>query len=523
MNNKSFLIQKTICLFLICVFLTITCSGCMHSNKDKSYGPNDGIEAFNDRSKITVGAYFSNDKNPLATKTSYNEQMYFLMYDGLYHINSKYEAVENLAYGYEIQNGGYTVFISLKPNVFFHDGSELSAHDVRATIQYLLDNPGFYQHNVRNIQAVSVVDEHTVRLDLAELTPNLKLQLTFPIVCKKELMNASTFQYNGTGPYRLSSEKKGKQLLLIQNENYHRDFYSDIKEIEVSLIPDEQTARSLSSSGILDIFYFSFYEEGLKTVTKYESDKSDYLSDEYTFLAFNYNAPLMNEKSFRKALNQAISRDTIRDDIFMTHAESTYLPLPPGSWAYNDNMENKRDVESAKVLLSELGFSDVDNNGILEFYEQDTKKELVLNLLSIDDAIKKEICETLVANFKEVGISLRVHYVSKEEFAAQYEEKTHDLYLITTNVGYDMDLAPFFTGVFQAPIPIDYGAYLKKFAVSDELAIKQPEYLRLCDDFYEYVPHIPLVFLKYTMLVSSDLNSNAEINPCYFYYSILKK
>ncbi len=523
MNGKNATMKKIICLFLISVIVALTCCGCSNSENSTQAGQPEAGEAKTDYSRITVGAYFTQDKNPLATRTSYNEQMYFLMYDGLYHSNSRYEAVENLACGYEVQNGGYTVLISLKPNVYFHDGSELTAHDVRATIQYLLENPGYYQHNVRNIQSVGVVDNYTVRLELSELTPNLKLQLTFPVVCKKELLNTTDFQYNGTGPYRLSSETKGKQLVLIPNENYHREFQSDIKEIEVSLIPDENTARSLSASGILDIFYSSFYEEGLKTVTKYESSKYDYLSDEYTFIAFNYDAPLLNDKSFRKALYQAVSRDDIRDDIFMTHAESTYLPLPPGSWAYNENKENKRDIESAKLSLSALGFSDLDNNGILEIDENGARKELSLTLLSTDDPIKLEIGDMLVANFKEVGISLKVNYVPKEDFLQRYDEKAHDLYLITTNVGYDMELKPFFHGIFETPLSIDYGAYLKKFAVSDELAVKQPEYMRLCDDFYENIPHIPLVFLKHTMLTSSKLEPVTEVNPCYFYYEILKK
>ncbi len=523
MNHNNTILKKIISLFLICILIIATCSGCMHLNRRNPDSQDDGTTAQNSRSKITVGAYFTQNKNPLATKTSYNEQMHFLMYDGLYHMNANYEAVENLACGYEISNGGYTVFISVKPNVRFHDGSELTAHDVRATIQYLLENPGYYQYNVRNIKSVSVVDDYTVCLELSALTPNIKLQLIFPIVCKKELVNTTSFQYNGTGPYRLTSETKGKQLLLSINEDYHREFNSDIKEIEVSLIPDEETARSLSSSGVLDIFYSSFYQEGLKTVTKYESDKFDYLSDEYTFLALNYNVSIMNEKTFRKALYQTVCRDSIRDDIFMSHAESTYLPLPPGSWAYNDNQENQRDVDSAKNYLSQLGFSDLDNNGILEFYDQDTKQELVLDLLSADDALKKEICDTLVSNLKEIGISLKVHYVSKEEFLTKYEEQIHDLYLITTNVGYDLDLEPFFSGIFRTPVAIDYQAYLKKFSISDELAMKQPEYMRLCDEFYEYTPHIPLVFLKHTMLISSNLNSITEMNPCYFYYGILKK
>ena len=523
MNDKFATIKKIICFCLLTVFVAMLCSGCSNTSNTNVVDTPQGANVTSNSDKITVGAYFTQDKNPLATNTSYNEQMYFLMYDGLYHLNSKYEAVENLACGYQIQDSGYTVQIAIKPNVFFHDGSELTAYDVKATIEYLLDNNRYYSYNIRNIKEVSVVDNHTIRLKLSGLTPNLKLQLTFPIVCKKNLLNATEFQYNGTGPYCLSSETKGKHLLLKQNENYHREFSSDIKEIEVSLIPDAKTARSLSASGILDLFYSSFYEEGLKTVTKYESQKFDYLSDEYTFLALNYDAPMLNEKTFRQALYYVIDRDHIRDSIFMTHAASAYLPLPSGSWAYNDNKENMQNVENAKQLLSDLGFTDKDNNGILEFYEEGNEKELVLNLLSTDDTIKKEICESLISDFKEAGISLKVQYVTQEEFPGKIEEKIHDLYLITTNLGYDLDLAPFFNGTFSAPVPVDYNTYLKKFAVSDELAVKQPEYMRLCDEFYEYIPHIPIVFLKHTMLLSSKLNPITEMNPCYFYYGILNQ
>lgn len=523
MNYKFATVKKLICILLISVFVAVVCAGCTNTaNADITKNPQES-EVVSENEKITVGAYFTQDKNPLATKTSYNEQMYLLIYDSLYHMNSKYEAVENLACGYQIQDNGYTVQIAIKPNVLFHDGSELTAHDVKATIQYLLDNGSYYSHNVRNIEAVDVIDDHTIRLKLAHLTPNLKLQLTFPIVCKKELLQTTSFQYNGTGPYSLSSETKGKQLILKQNDKYHRDFSSDIKEIEVSLMPDVETARSLSASGILDLFYSSFYEEGLKTVTKYESHKFDYLSDEYTFLALNYDVAMMNEKSFRQALYYAIDRDNIRDGIFMTHAESAYLPLPSESWAYNESKENERNIVVAKQLLSDLGFTDSDNNGILEYIEEDSQKELILDLLSTDDTIKKEMCESLVSSLKEIGISLKVHYISAEEFPQKIEEKVHDFYLITTNIGYDLELAPFFTGRFSAPVPIDYTAYLKKFAVSDELAVKQPEYMRLCDEFYEYIPHIPIVFLKQTMLLSSKLNPITEMYPCYYYYGILNK
>lgn len=501
---------------------TVLCS-CKTNTTPASEEHISTTEAGVNPSKISIGAYSTETQNPLLVKSGYNEQMNLLIYDGLYMIQSNYKAEENLAAGYEIQNSGYGVKILIKPNVRFHDGSLLTAHDVKATIDFLLDHPGYYSYQVRNIQSVSVSDEYSVQLTLSELTPNLKLQLTFPIVCKKELLNGSKFQLNGTGAYRVSSQTQGKQIILEQNKDYHRNFSSDIKQIEVCLIPDRETIRSLSGSGILDVFYAAFFDEGLKTVTKYQSEKFDYLTDEYTFLSLNFNTAYMQEKKFRKALYKAVSRDMIRDDIFMTHAESTYLPLPPGSWAYNDAKENEKNIEDAKRLLSELGYSDSDNNGILEIYTEDSKKELVLDILAINDTLKLDICKTLVSDFKEIGISLKVHKVSREEFDALYQENKHDIYLITTNIGYDLDLKQFFNGKFSAPLNIKYDSYLAKLANSDKLELKQPDYMRLCDEFYEQTPHIPLVFLKNTLLTTSKLKKVEEIYPSHLYYSVMQK
>ncbi len=516
---RSHIIKNCICFFLL---LSILC-GCQNQNDTPNNEPLSVTDANVNTSKITIGAYGTEEQNPLMIRTNYNEQMNLLIYDSLYTITPKFEAEENLAAGYEIKNEGYSVLLFIKPNVVFHDGSNLSAHDVKATISFLMENPGYYSHNIRNIQAVSVIDDYTLQLDLAYLTPNLKLQLTFPILCKKQLLSQPNFEFNGTGPYKVASQTKGKQIILEKNKNYHQKFSTDIKTVEVSLIPDRETARSLASSGMLDIFYSAFYDEGLKSVTKYESFKFDYITDEYTFISLNYNSPHIQEKKFRKALYKAIGRDKIKDDIFMTHAQSTYLPLPPGSWAYNESKDNIQNIEEAKRLLSELGYSDVDNNNIIEIYENDEKKELVFDLLTIDDLTKRAISEQLVSDFKEIGISLRVHYVTKEEFPAVYAEQIHNFYLITTNIGYDLDPTNFFSGTFAAPVENQYENYLKKFGTADKLELKQPEYMRLCDEFYETIPHIPLVFLQNTMFTSQKVSDISEVSPSHLYSNIIQK
>ena len=243
------IINQFLKIGIVFVLVFIMLCGCKQSAVDTPQKPNDTAETDNNPSKISIGAYSTENPNPLLVKSGYNEQMNFLIYDGLYQIGPTYEAVQNLATGYEIEDNGYTVQVFLKPNVHFHDGSKLTAQDVKATVNFLLENPGYYSHQVRNIKSIRAVDDYTIQFTLSELTPNLKLQLTFPIVCKKELLNAANFRLNGTGAYKVSSQTPGKQIILEQNKDYHKPFSSNITQIEVSLIPDKEPIFFMSKRG----------------------------------------------------------------------------------------------------------------------------------------------------------------------------------------------------------------------------------------------------------------------------------
>ena len=151
--NKIYRLIKTGIVFLL--IICMLCS-CQDTSNPKTDDPVSKTDANVNPTKIFIGAYSTETLNPLLVKSGYNEQMNLLIYDGLYQLCSNYEASENLASGYEIQNGGNTVKITIKPNVRFHDGSQLTAYDVKATIDFLLNNGGYYSYQVRNIKSANV-------------------------------------------------------------------------------------------------------------------------------------------------------------------------------------------------------------------------------------------------------------------------------------------------------------------------------------------------------------------------------
>ncbi len=97
-----------------------------------------------------------------------------LLYNGLYTVNNKLEAVPDLAADYaETSADGLTWTLKLKPGVKFHDGTELKASDVVFTYQlgmspnctYIPDGCSSIQDNIASVEAV---DDMTVKFVLKQ-------------------------------------------------------------------------------------------------------------------------------------------------------------------------------------------------------------------------------------------------------------------------------------------------------------------------------------------------------------------
>ena len=95
--------------------------------------------------------------------------------------------------------------------------------------------------------------------------------------------------------------------------------------------------------------------------------------------------------------------------------------------------------------------------------------------------------------------------------------------LVTTNTGYDLDLAPFMSigDKYSAPIEMKYNSELLKLSTTGETDLKKQVYKTLCDTFYENMPHIPLVFLKNTLIANNKFEKVEDIYINNIYFKVL--
>lgn len=120
---------------------------------------------------------------------------------------------------------------------------------------------------------------------------------------------------------------------------------------------------------------------------------------------------LLRDLRFRKALSYAADREGIAQSIMRGPFLRAWAGgLNPGAPEFDQDsvVYYPFDIESAKILLAEMGLKDTDNNGILNWTEgSQAGKDVILQLNASEDAMETQsVAEALVNQWGAVGIKI---------------------------------------------------------------------------------------------------------------------
>src|SRR5262249_27791165 len=147
--------------------------------------------------------------NPITNSNFSSTQGFEHCYESLTAFDARLQIVPALAERWDVPNPTTYVF-HLRRGVKFHDGSELTAADVKYTFDIVLDpkGPAVWRGNFDQVDRVEVVDPQTVRFvtkaPFPPLLGALAILRSSAIIPKgaMEKLKLDT-QVVGTGPYRL--------------------------------------------------------------------------------------------------------------------------------------------------------------------------------------------------------------------------------------------------------------------------------------------------------------------------------
>ncbi|RLI45761.1 hypothetical protein DRO69_04605 [Candidatus Bathyarchaeota archaeon] len=289
----------------------------------------------------------------------------------------KYEIIPELVKSWNISEDGLTLTLQLMDNVTWHDGVPFTADDVVFSFEAILDEDtgatsGWDLAEV--VDSVEKIDNYTVVLHLKTVAPHIFSLLStgsLSILPKHVLGNVSHSELRthwsnterpvpGTGPYEFVEWKKDQYMVLKAYDNYHRG-KPFVDKIILVTIKDPQAALSALRTGEVDALHPSFSQSLVGEIPALKEEEgisvTGGIAPAITFIGFNLNNTILNNRYVRLALCHAIPYDYIVNDILQGLGVKANSPVPPYWFAYNPNAPyHEYDLNKARMYLEKAGY-----------------------------------------------------------------------------------------------------------------------------------------------------------------------
>jgi peptide/nickel transport system substrate-binding protein len=152
------------------------------------------------------------------------------MFETLYSFDSNYVPQPLLASGERIEDGGKTIIISLREGVPFHNGQELTANDVVASLKRWGEFGSRGKQLMANATSLEATGKYEVTLRLSEPNGAWKSMLSYPnggsVIYPADIANAAggkpidAANYIGTGPFKFHEWLPNRYVELVKFDNY---------------------------------------------------------------------------------------------------------------------------------------------------------------------------------------------------------------------------------------------------------------------------------------------------------------
>jgi len=358
--------------------------------------------------------------DPRLTKNTSGFRIRELAFSGLVAINPDFTPVPDLAEKWDNPDDKTWVF-HLRPSVKFHDGSDLTANDVKFTYESVLDQAfnspsrAFYL----SVDKVEATDKSTVTFTLkAPFAPFLSYMdlAIVPQAAVQKLGADFGTRPIGSGPFKVDRWTTGDTIELSANDNFYGG-RPNLDRVRLKVVPDNSARVVALESGDLEFVQSPVSPQDVARVQsggKLKVDRTPAAG--YTYINLNTADPILADKKVRQALSHLVNKQQIIDTIYKGIGRPANGPIVPGMWAYPADVPSlDYNPETARALLDEAGWK-VGADGTRS---KDGQKLSLTVRTHSEDPDRKQVIQVLQSEFQKVGIDATTNAV---EFPAFFQD-----------------------------------------------------------------------------------------------------
>ncbi|MDA0635585.1 ABC transporter substrate-binding protein [Nonomuraea sp. MCN248] len=341
----------------------------------------------------------------------------------------RYEGSElkpSVATEWTFSEDGKALDVTLRDDVTFHDGTKLTAADVKYTLDRVARLGIGVASLVSAYDSTEVVDDTHATIRLKRPYAPFASALTRVYLLNSKLVTANAGDDDGqkwlasndagSGPYKLTGYTPNQEARFTRHDGYWGGFTNQAKDVVFRYLPQAATQKTALTSGDVDIAMdIAPTDWASMEGAGYTVDKADTNVQLYVFAKMK-DSPLENPK-LREAISYAYDYDQHISAILKGAGKKAVGPLPGGMSCFDETTpQPTRDVAKAKQLLADAGLSDV-----------------TLTMTYLKATAEMEQAATLLqSNLSEIGVKLNLEAITYPQYVDRLKtnETTPDLGMI---------------------------------------------------------------------------------------------
>ncbi|MGA9874159.1 MAG: ABC transporter substrate-binding protein [Rhodococcus sp. (in: high G+C Gram-positive bacteria)] len=373
-------------------------------------GGDDGI--------VLADGYELGGYNPIAGYGAAGEAK---MYDGLLQLNVEGTGglpgfAPALAAELPTADASATVWtVPLREGVTFSDGSTFDAADVVATYEAILDpaSASEVRTSFDMITEVVALDARTVQFRLAYPYAALPTKLLIGMVPSESvatpgLATESTLNTRpiGTGPYVLV-DLSPDRAVFEANEDYFGGA-PEVEKLTLLYVPDDNTRAQRMAAGEID-------GTSLPPLLAQTLDDRDGLSltanssADWRGVSLPTGNPVAGDPAVRMALNLAVDRDALVDNVLGGHGRAAVTPIPEVFGDAHDPAAGFRhDPVEAKRILERAGWIE----GVDEIRSRNGVRAEFTLMYNSTDTLRRDLAQAFASDALAVGVEVNLEALS---------------------------------------------------------------------------------------------------------------
>ncbi len=382
-----------------------------------------------------------------------------------------------LARAWTAGEDGTSLTFQLETGARWTDGEAIDADDVLFTLDLVGDpevgSPyGSLLMGLRAEAPVERVDDHTVTVHFAEARDpaTMLYQVTaYPVVPEHALREvpraelraaAAGDEVVSAGRFSLGTWIKGQQLELVRNDAPPYGEKALLDRVVFKVVPEYTTRLLELQAGSIDMMPALAVEDVQRLdrdAAGIEVHRRGMRSTDY--IAWNLNDERFADVKVRRALAHAVDVDALMgallkagDELYGQRSVGTITPAL-SDFRNPDLQPIAHDVEQARALFAEAGWTDTDSDG---FVDRDGKR-FAFTLLTGSSSPRRTLAQTIVQEqLRAAGVDVSIDAIESNAFHGKLAQRDFEAALLGWSAQLFVDPSPLW---HSADAPFNVSSY----------------------------------------------------------------